>query len=379
MSQTESEKNARVEVHQQGDELLWVISGDWTLAAKRPEVRALLARSDFGAPAQAVRIRVRDLENWDVGLMIFLAECRREVESKDGRFMIEGLPEGAQKMFDLSKAVPRVGEGPGKAKLPTLDSLGECALQWQAASLQFCDFLGAIVLEGFALLRGGRIRWKDFFLHLQSAGPQALPIVILLSFLTGLIIAFIGLLQLQKFAADIYVADLVGLAMSREMAALMVGIILAGRTGAAYAAQLGSMRVNEEIDALVSFGLSPVRHQVVPRVIALTLMSPLLYAFACLVGILGGTWVSMMISDVSLAQYNLQIQDAVGLNDFFGGLIKSVVFGLIVALSGCYRGLNSGKDATAVGQAATSAVVTSITWIVISDAVFAVIFNIVDF
>jgi phospholipid/cholesterol/gamma-HCH transport system permease protein len=237
--------------------------------------------------------------------------------------------------------------------------------------------LGQLLIDLFAFLRGkGRIRGKDFLVLLQATGAQAVPIVSLLSFLTGLIIAFIGVIQLQKFAADIYVADLVGLAITRELGAVMAGVIMAGRTGASFAAQIGSMQVNEEVDALTTFGISPMQFLVVPRVIALVLMMPLLCACADFVAIVGGMVVAVMISDVSILQYCNQVQAAVDLNDLSVGIFKSAIFGLIIALAGCYRGLNCGRDASSVGQAATSAVVTSITWIVIADALFAVMFHI---
>jgi phospholipid/cholesterol/gamma-HCH transport system permease protein len=241
----------------------------------------------------------------------------------------------------------------------------------------YFSFIGQLTIDLFAFLRGkAQLRWKDFLFLLQSTGPKALLIVSLLSFLTGLIIAFIGVIQLQKFAADIYVADLVGLAVTRELGAVMAGVIMAGRTGAAFAAQIGSMQVNEEVDALTSFGISPMQFLVVPRVLALVLMMPLLCACADFVAILGGMVVAVAISDVSFVQYFNQVEQAVGLNDLLAGIFKSGVFGLIIAVAGCYRGLNCGRDATAVGQAATSAVVTSITWIVIADAIFAVSFHI---
>ena len=227
-------------------------------------------------------------------------------------------------------------------------------------------------------MRGVALNWAVGALMIGATGAQALPIVCLLSFLTGLIIAFIGVIQLQKFAADIYVADLVGLAITRELGAVMAGVIMAGRTGAAFAAQIGSMRVNDEIDALTCFGISPIRFLVVPRVMALVLMMPLLCACADFVGILGGMFVAVAISDVSIVQYFNQVEQAVSLNDLLAGIFKSGVFGVIIALAGCYRGLNCDKDATSVGLAATSAVVTSITWIVVADAVFAVMFHILD-
>jgi phospholipid/cholesterol/gamma-HCH transport system permease protein len=257
--------------------------------------------------------------------------------------------------------------------------VGESVLAAYRGLNGYFDFLGQLCLDIGAFTCGrGHLRRKDFWILLQATGLQAVPIVSLLSFLTGLIIAFIGVIQLQKFAADIYVADLVGLAVTRELGAVMAGVIMAGRTGAAFAAQIGSMQVNEEVDALTTFGISPMQFLVVPRVLALVLMMPLLCVCANLVAILGGMVVAVLISDVSVLQYSYQIQAAVGLNDLFVGIFKSGIFGLIIALAGCYRGLNCGRDASSVGQAATSAVVTAITWIVVADAIFAVMFHLLE-
>ena len=192
----------------------------------------------------------------------------------------------------------------------------------------------------------------------------------------GLIVAFVGVLQLQQFGADVYVADLVGVAMTRELAAVMLGVIMSGRTGAAFAAQIGSMRVNEEIHALTCFGISPMQFLVLPRIFALILMMPLLCICADFISILGGLVVTIGISDVTSMQYINEIEEVVSINDFLSGIVKSIVFGVIIGIAGCYRGLNCGKDASAVGFAATSAVVTAITWIVIADAIFAVAFQI---
>ena len=228
----------------------------------------------------------------------------------------------------------------------------------------------------FACLRGKFFfQAKDFIQLLYETGIKALGIVSLLSFLTGLIIAFIGIVQLQKLGADLYVADLVGLAMTRELGALMVGVIMAGRTGAAFAAQIGTMRVNEELDALESFSIAPVTFLVLPRVLATMLMMPLLGAWACLMGILGGLLVSVSLTDLGSRQYMYELQYAVDLGDFWGGLFKCWVFSCIVAMTGCYRGLRCGRDARSVGQAATAAVVSGITWIVLADAVLAISFN----
>lgn len=287
------------------------------------------------------------------------------------------LPDGLRNLIELSLAVPEEPKSARSEASGWLAELGERVWRIFSGLDRYAAFLGELLIDLFAFVRGkAKIRKDDFFYIVQTTGPQALPIVSLLSFLTGLIIAFIGVIQLQKFAADIYVADLVGLATTRELGAVMAGVIMAGRTGAAFAAQLGSMRVNEEIDALSTFGISPMQFLVLPRVLALMIMMPLLCACANLVAILGGMVVAIAISDVSATQYIYQIDNAVGLPDLFVGIFKSAVFGIIIAVAGCFRGLNCGKDATAVGLAATSAVVTAITWIVVADAIFAVLFHI---
>jgi phospholipid/cholesterol/gamma-HCH transport system permease protein len=199
------------------------------------------------------------------------------------------------------------------------------------------------------------------------------PIVSLISFLVGLILAFVGIVQLKLFGAQIFVADLVGIAMVREMGAIMTGIIMAGRTGAAFAAQLGTMQVNEEIDALKTLGIAPMEFLVLPRMLALTLMMPFLCLYANLMGILGGWVVAVPLYGLNPIQYFSRTMEAVGLNDLFIGLFMSLVFGVLVALAGCLRGIQCGRSASAVGDAATSAVVTGIVAIIIATAVITVL------
>ena len=209
-------------------------------------------------------------------------------------------------------------------------------------------------------------------------GPtgKALPIVGLISLLSGLTMAFVGAVQLQKFGAEIFVADLVALSMVREMGALMAAIVMTGRTGAAFAAQLGNMRVSEEIDALHTMGIRPVDFLVVPRMLALVIMMPLLCMYANLIGIIGGYLVGVLMLDMSTHQYITQTFNAMGLKDLFSGEIKSFFFGIVVATSGCFYGLMCGRSSAAVGRAVTRSVVTGITFIIVVDAIFAVIFHI---
>jgi phospholipid/cholesterol/gamma-HCH transport system permease protein len=359
-----------------GDALVLRLSGCWLLREDRPGVEDVLSGRDATA-YRAVHFDIHGLESWDTALLIFVRACEDWAEEHGLVCHLGDLPEGVQNLVRLSRAVPKHETAAERKARGWLSGLGEKSLGIWNGLMRYFVFTGELALDVLAFSTGrAQIRRKDFLFILQTTGAMAVPIVSLLSFLTGLIIAFIGVIQLQKFAADIYVADLVGLATTRELAAVMAGVIMAGRTGAAFAAQIGSMKVNEEIDALTTFGISPMQFLVLPRVIAMVLMMPLLCVCANVVSIAGGMVVATAISDVSVTQYLNQIDYAVSTTDFAVGIFKSSVFGLIVAMAGCYRGLNCGKDATAVGLAATSAVVTAITWIVIADAVFAVIFHI---
>jgi len=224
------------------------------------------------------------------------------------------------------------------------------------------------------LIRGrARFRRTDLGLYMQASGVQALPIVSLICFLVGLILAFIGAIQLKLFGAQIYVADLVGIAMVRLMAAIMTGIVMAGRTGGAFAAQLGTMQVNQEIDALKTLGISPMEFLVLPRMLALALMMPLLCLYANVMGILGGMVVGVGLLGLGLVPYYTQTVQAVGLWNLGIGLFSGTVFGVIVALAGCMRGMQCGRSAAAVGESATSAVVTAIVGIIVATAAITVI------
>lgn len=376
LNMADSEQKAEMAVHSEGRTLVVRISGAWSTGSKRPTLEGLVAGIDGAPGLDTLHFDADALSAWDSSLLVMVRQIGDWADSKGLKAQLNGLPEGVRRLIELSQAVPE-NEGIG-ASVPDdfLTNMGARFLAGYEGLSGYFEFLGQLCIDLFAFIRGrGRIRFKDFLLVLQDSGAQALPIVTLLSFLTGLIIAFIGVIQLQKFAADIYVADLVGLATTRELGAVMAGVIMAGRTGAAFAAQIGSMQVNEEVDALRTFGISPVQFLVVPRVIALVLMMPLLCACADLIAMLGGMVVAILISDVTVLQYTNQIQAAVGLNDVLVGIFKSAVFGVIIALAGCYRGLNCGRDASSVGRAATSAVVTSITWIVVADAIFAVMFH----
>src|SRR5919201_834450 len=282
-------------------------------------------------------------------------------------------PHGVQRLLALATAVPEHEARREATRASLLVWLGQSLLDLTEASRALLTFLGQVALAFGQFIRGrARLRVVDLWLIVQASGAQALPIVSLISFLVGLILAFVGANQLRQFGAQIYVANLVGLSMAREMGAMMTGIIMAGRTGAAFAAQLGTMVVNQETDALVTMGLNPIEFLVVPRMLALMLMVPLLCIYADLVGILGGAAVGVGMLHLGAAQYYQQTLSAVHLLDFVVGLIKGTVFGVLIALAGCLRGMQCGRSASAVGAAATSAVVTGIVWIIVSDAVLTV-------
>jgi phospholipid/cholesterol/gamma-HCH transport system permease protein len=220
------------------------------------------------------------------------------------------------------------------------------------------------------------MRGADVLHFVQATGPGALFIVGLIALLVGMIFAFIGAIQLALFGAEIYVANLVSLAMLREMGAVMAAVAMAGRTGAAYAAEIGTMQVNEEVDALVTSGLSPVAFLVLPRLLALVLMMPLLTLYSNALGIAGGAMIGIFVLDIAAPVYLEQSLQFIGPKDLMVGLIKAFAFGAVVALAGCYHGIRCGRSSAAVGQAATQAVVAAIVLIIVVDSGFTVLFHV---
>ncbi len=354
------------------------LAGSWRLSDDLPSVQDV--QQQFGeAPAIAhVTFDASALTAWDTGLLTFLVQSLDIFEQHQAEVDRTGLPQGVQRLLALAEAVPeRQGARRTQHAVPWLNRVGGRVLATADSVVEALAFLGQACIA-FAKLFRGRVQFrrKDLVLILQDCGAQALPIVSLISFLVGLILAFVGAVQLKQFGAQIYVADLVGLGMAREMGAMMTGIIMAGRTGAAFAAQLGTMRVNEEIDALTTMGFSPMDFLVLPRMLALMAMLPLLCLYSDFMGILGGLVVGVAMLDLELVQYVNESLLAVRLLDFGLGLIKSAVYGVLIAIAGCYRGMQCGNSSAAVGAAATSAVVTSIVWIVVASAILTVIYDV---
>ena len=359
------------------DTLQIELSGGWTLYETLPEIGTALPYLSPDSQTATVTFAALGLTAWDSGLLTFLVQLIEYCEAEQIVVDRSGLPQGVQRLLVLAEAVPeREGAQRSLDQPSWLTRIGSQSQVFVAAAVSTLEFVGEIVLALLRLVRGqAHFRGSDFAIVLQECGAQALPIVSLISFLVGLILAFMGAVQLQQFGAQTYVANLVGLGMAREMGAMMVGIIMAGRTGAAFAARLGTMKVNEEIDALTTMGFSPLDFLVLPRLLALIIMMPLLCLYADLLGILGGLVVGVGMLDLGLVQYINQTREALAPMDFVLGLIKTTVYGILVAIAGCLRGIQCGNSSAAVGTAATSAVVTGIVWIVVASAILTLIYD----
>ena len=354
------------------------LSGDWLLRKGMTSAEDVFARMDLAAGTGRVAVDLSQVGRWDSALVALMVQLRRGCESRNLEIDSRGAPDGLARLVDLALAVPeRAGAKRTESAPPFLESMGRQTLDAMKSSGEMLAFLGeAVIALGNAARGRARFRASDVFLVLQDCGPHALPIVTLISFLVGMILAFVGLVQLQQFGADIYVANLVAVAMVREMGGMMTGIIMAGRTGAAFAAQLGTMNVSDEISAFRTLGIPPTEFLVLPRMLALIFAVPLLTVYANVVGMFGGSVVTGLLSDVSLLQYYVQTASSVTLGDWIGGLFKAVIYGIIVAIAGCLRGMQCKKSAAAVGDAATSAVVTAIVFIILAEAVLTVIYTV---
>ncbi|MEO8864884.1 MAG: ABC transporter permease [Opitutaceae bacterium] len=363
--------NARVALTSEGDVLDVALAGTWQVTETRPAWTEVLGTQSPGR----IRLRVTEVEKWDSSLLLFLFAAQQWCRATGAYCETDQLPEKIRTLlgqliashetsvpFDRSETfLTTVG-------LATQDLIGKIRAIFQ--------FVGECVLATQQLFRHPKkFRWRDCLEEMQQCGAMALPIVSLVSFLVGVTLAYTGAVVLRQYGGDIYIADLIGLSMVREMGALMTAIVLAGRTGAAFAATLGNMKANEEIDALETLGIPSVQFLVLPRIIALGVMMPLLALYANALGIVGGLAVAYSLLGIPPAGFWVEMLTIVDLSDISTGVIKAIAFGLIIGLAGCLRGLQADRSASGVGRAATSAVVTSILLIIIADAIFAVLFN----
>lgn len=373
MTPAASAPAAAVAVAQEGETLQVVVSGHWRVGQTLPDPTPIVAALDGGA---ALRLAAERLDAWDSSLLVFLLRLYDAAVQRQRPVDCQPLPDGLAGLIRLARVVPRAAQPPIASQPTWLEHIGHAALARWRSFPEWLAFIGELTLATLRFFIGrARYRQEEFFWLIEECGPRALPIVSLISFLVGTILAYMGATQLALFGAQIYIADLVGIGMVREIAALMTGIILAGRTGAAFAAQLGTMQVNEEIDALRTLGIPVIEFLVLPRVLALLLMAPLLTLYASVVGVLAGALIAALVYDVGFNAYYFQTVAALNLPHFLVGLFKGTVYAGLVAFAGCLCGMRCGRSAQAVGEATTAAVVLGILLITISAALLTIAFQ----
>ena len=352
-------------------------SGDWLLTAaveNRNAVLTAFENPDFNQ----VTFNGREIRNWNSQLTAFLVHLLKLCKKNNIAYILKDFPAGVESLLKLAFSVPEhVAARETVRREPVTEALGNIILDfWDKTKSVFAFMNETYVSFKRFLSHKAVVRSKDIWLEIQHAGVEAFGIVSLICFLVGLILAFVGSIQLKLFGAQIYVASLVAISVTRVMGAIMGGVIMAGRTGASYAATLGSMQVNEEVDALKTMGVSPFDFLVTPRVLALSLMMPLLVVYADLMGILGGAFVGIFMLGLSPEDYIRMTMKALLMRNILIGIVHGAVYGVIIAVCGCYQGINCGRNASAVGSATTSAVVYSIVWMTVATAVLTFIFSV---
>jgi phospholipid/cholesterol/gamma-HCH transport system permease protein len=365
-------------VRPDGAGLELIVAGDWVMGATPAGVAEALEAVQALPGGARVRFRAETVGRWDSSFLAALLRLDDAAREREVVVVPDGLPPGARRLLALAEAVPERPDAQRETEeRDFLDRLGEASYDTWHAGRDFIEFVGEVALSVSRWVRGtAQLRGRDLALLIQQAGPEALGVVALVNFLLGLILAFVGAAQLEEFGATLYVANLVGIAMVRDMAAVMTAIVLAGRSGAAYAAAIGTMQTNQEIDALRVTGISVVDSLVLPRVMALVVMTPLLTLYADVIGVLGGSLVASAMFEISPRQFFTQARAAVPLKFLLGGLFKGLVYGALVAMAGCWHGIRCGRSAAAVGRATTSAVVLGIVLIIAAAGVFAYVFNV---
>jgi len=332
------------------------------------------------AAARKIVVDASAVEYCDgAGIGMFVDLMRMPRLAQSGPVEVRNLrPEFEALLDQFDPAVLAEDHDPPPPRRRAIEEVGVHAARIGHDMREQIAFIGAMAAAlAHAARHPTRVRWRDVWAICERVGADALPIVALISFLMGLIIAFQSAVPMKRFGAEIFVADLVGLSMLRELAPLMTAILLAGRSGAAFAAEIGTMQVNQEIDALTTMGLDPVRFLVVTRVLAALLMTPILTLFADLVGLIGGA-ITMQTFGIPLITFVHEVDSIVDFPDFMAGFVKAFVFAVLIAAIGCLRGLQTTTGASAVGDAATRAVVSGIILIVITDGIFSVIYFVLD-
>lgn len=333
-------------------------------------------RTEVGDESTAVRFDLSGVSAVDGAAMALIVQLKTEIEARGGSADVVGAAENIERLVHLyhgdEVAKPRKRFPPRSA----LDQIGVGTVAIFTEGAQVLGFLGSLVRATLGVLRRpSTANWRDIPRTMERVGADAVPIVVLINFLVGFVMAFQGANQLKQFGANIFVADLVGLSIARELGPLMTAIIVCGRSGAAFAAELGSMKVGEEVDALRTIGISPMRFLVLPRTVALILVIPFLTLLADAVGMIGGVVVGLTTLDLSLAGYVNETKKALAVWDIMSGVFKSLVFGGAIALVSCQQGLAASGGAEGVGRRTTSSVVTTLFALIIIDALFTVVFH----
>lgn len=353
------------------------IDGDWRISAGLPSTDTIAVELGGHAGITQITFSAAPEIKWDSGLISFLFELSKECENKSIKVQHKGMPQNIQKLLALAVSGIQKEMPPKEPAGSFFEKVGGKVLQIKDSTLSVLDFVGQITFSFSRLVKGKAFfRRDDFTFIVQRCGVGALLLTTLISILTGVILAFVGAIQLKIFGAQVFIADMVGIGMVRVMGAVMTGVLMSGRTGSSFAAELGLMRANEEIDALTTLGVNPIEFLVVPRVLALVIMMPLLTIYANLMGIIGGFIVSTGMLGINPTEYINRTKDAISLNNFWVGLAHGFIFGILIAIAGCYHGIKCGRSSVNVGEAATSAVVSGIVSIVIATAVITYVCNV---
>jgi phospholipid/cholesterol/gamma-HCH transport system permease protein len=356
---------------QQGAGWTLQLAGDWRGAAA-----VALSAPPPALGAGPLAVDAQALSEWDGGLAAALQDRLAPLARRGVALDLGALPQSVRTVLEIALPVPGAAAVSAPAQPRGWAVVGEWVLATAAQALTTAAFVGEVLLALLRLLRGkSGMRGTDLLRQIDQTGPLSIPIVSLTCFLVGLLLAYMGGAQLDKLGARAYIADIVTLSMVREMGALVTGVILSGRVGAAFAAQLATMKAGEEIDALRALGVDPIDHLVLPRLLALVLVAPLLVAYAALVGVIAGLPAATWVYGVPASEYLHKCVAALTWTHVWIGVFKCTLYSALVALAGCREGLHAGRDAQAVGAATTTAVVKALVWIVTAACVSTVVFQ----
>ncbi len=352
--------------------LTLVLEGNFS-SYKDQDKKLRLYAAAHNQQVQNIIIDASKLAQWDSTLVAIIFELEKIARRRGIKIEQHSFPSGLSRLISLAFSVDRNPTQPKAEKAEVLEKIGMWGVNVYESFKRGKTFL-IQSRQAFLRIFAGKsvMRPIDFSFALEDCGYRALPIVSLISFMVGLILAFVGAVQLKTFGAQIYVASLVTIGMTRIMGAIMTGIIMAGRTGASYAATIGTMQVNEEIDALKTMGINPIDFLVLPRILALTITMPILTMWADFMGMLGGGFVGVTMLGIPLQKYWDMSISAIALNNFFVGLFHGLVFGIVTAICGCYYGIFCGRNADSVGTATTKAVVAAIVWMIVMTGIITV-------